>query len=679
MNSLSTKRYFNENNLEQLNSAGINPEIIEKVSVELDALEDPEKQWKVLTDKILNSEIPFAVHEALYHKIYKNTNTLKPAWFPDEKTVTHSNIHRCFKETQCHDETSFYQWSIIHKEEFYALTCKMLGITFNKKPAQYLSLTSNPTQPKWLEGSFMNIVESCFQANENNTAFKLKEGDTIKEVSYKELKENIAKISNGLIEKGYQKGDRIALNMPMTQTAIEIFLGIIAAGCVAVPIADSFSSDEIFVRLEISEAKLLLIQDSQHKKSKVIPMYQKVKEKTACPVYVVEKNMDTHLAKGDHSFEDLLSENKAISYVHIEAESESTVLFSSGTTGQPKAIPWSHVTPIKSASDAYYHHNIQAGDTLCWPTNLGWMMGPWLVYAAFINKACIALTDNAPTSSEFCEFVELSKTTMLGLVPSIVSVWRSQDMTKGCDWSSIKVFSSTGECSNASDMLYLMAQANYKPIIEYCGGTETGGGYISGTVLKPCIPGLFSSKAMGFDWTCINDDGTESGSGEVFFKPPTLGCSNYLLNRNHHEVYYEGVPQLPSGQILRRHGDRMESLTEGYYKACGRTDDSMNLGGIKVSAVQIEELCQSISNIKEVAAIAAPMKGGGPSLLVIFCVLSSKGNAMDLKQEMQSLIKTKLNPLFKIHDVRIVDILPRTASNKIIRKKCLEIYCENHD
>ena len=110
-------------------------------------------------------------------------------------------------------------------------------------------------------------------------------------------------------------------------------------------------------------------------------------------------------------------------------------------------------------------------------------MGPWLVYAALMNKAAMALFSGAASTRKFAEFVEDAGVTMLGLVPSLVSVWRRTGCLDGLDWSQIRAFSSSGECSNPHDMLYLMSRAGYKPVIEYCGGTEIGGAYITGTVV----------------------------------------------------------------------------------------------------------------------------------------------------------------------------------------------------
>ncbi|HID22420.1 MAG TPA: AMP-dependent synthetase, partial [Planctomycetaceae bacterium] len=118
-----------------------------------------------------------------------------------------------------------------------------------------------------------------------------------------------------------------------------------------------------------------------------------------------------------------------------------TILFSSGTTGSPKAIPWEQTTPIPSVVDAHLHQDIRPGDVLCWPTNMGWMMGPWLVHAALMNMAAMALFYGALTTRQFSRFVQDAGVTMLGLVPSLVSAWRDGGYLDGLDWSGIRVFS----------------------------------------------------------------------------------------------------------------------------------------------------------------------------------------------------------------------------------------------
>ena len=134
--------------------------------------------------------------------------------------------------------------------------------------------------------------------------------------------------------------------------------------------------------------------------------------------------------------------------------------------------------------------------------------------------------------------------------------------------------------------------------------------------------------------------------------------------------YHGGTPLDDSGSPLRRHGDRVEALPGGFYRVLGRADDTMNLGGIKVSAVEIERVLDLHPLVRESAAVAARDPDGGPERLVVYLVLA--GPEPDLRPllgELQGLLRERLNPLFRISEVVPVASLPRTASNKVMRRQ----------
>jgi acetyl-CoA synthetase len=393
-------------------------------------------------------------------------------------------------------------------------------------------------------------------------------------------------------------------------------------------------------------------------------MYDKITAAGAGRAIVVRPG-DLDLRESDVSWDDFLADDDAFEPVVCDMGDATNILFSSGTTGEPKAIVWSHLTPIKAAADGHYHQDIKPGDVVAWPTNLGWMMGPWLIYAALVNQATVALYDDVPSTRGFLEFVSEAGVTMLGVVPSLVAAWRVSGAADGVDLSGVRVVSSTGEASNADDMAWLMETLG-APVIEYCGGTEIGGGYISCTVVQPAVAGMFTTPCLGLDLRIIGEAG-DSG-GEVFIVPPSIGLSETLLNRDHDAVYYADLPE--SDVPLRRHGDQIATLPGGYYRAMGRVDDTMNLGGIKVSSAEIERVLAEVDGVAETAAVAISPVGGGPSELVIYIV--SAGREVDLDAmhaDMQQRIRSHLNPLFKIARVVAIDALPRTASAKVMRRQ----------
>ena len=606
--------------------------------------------------------------------------TEKYCWKPSKETIDKSNIFKMMQELGISNYEEFWQWSVTNKEQFWIKTVQNLGINFNKNYTTIVNTSQGVANAQWLYNSKYNIVDSCFQNNENAISIIFQEENgKIQKITQKELLQLVNKICNSFVKMGLKPGDMVAVNLPMTVEAVAVYLAAIKAAMPVVTIADSFTPNEIAVRLQITKPKIIVTQDSIKRNKKELPLYNKVKAAKA-PVAIVIKSTENslELRKNDMFWSGFLDSNSVFNTVVQTPEDYITILFSSGTTGEPKAIPWTQVTPIKCASDGYYHHNIQQNDVICWPTNLGWMMGPWLVFASLINKATIALYNGAPTGEDFGAFVEQAKVTMLGVIPSFVKYWKSTKCMERFNWESIKCFSSTGEVSNPVEMEYLMKLANDKPVIEYCGGTEIGGGYITSTVVQPNYPSTFSSQALGGAFVLLDENNTESTKGEVFLIPPILGLSNTLLNRNHFDVYYQGTPAYKD-LLLRRHGDQLEKTENGYYKALGRIDDAMNLGGIKVSSVQIEAVLNKLNFIKESAAVAVSPKEGGPSLLVVYYVEKENFPAnINLFGEAKKAIQEQLNPLFKLTDLVKIESLPRTASNKIMRRKLRDLYQENN-
>jgi acetyl-CoA synthetase len=589
-------------------------------------------------------------------------------WKPSKKQISESNIHKMMQLTGQSSTENFWRWSVVQKEAFWEKTITSLGIVFSEKYKKMLDVSKGVEKAKWLVGAQFNIVDSCFQNNSSDTAIILqKERGILEKTSFGELETLINRAANGLFDRGLKKRDVIAIAMPMTLEAVVVYLAAIKAGMVVATIADSFSEREIATRLKITKPKLVFTQDISLRKEKIYGLYQKITKATDTTIVLVStRTKPLEKRVQDCYWKRFLSKDSDFESVKMSSEETMTILFSSGTTGQPKAIPWSHVTPIKSASDAYYHHNIQKNDLLCWPTNLGWMMGPWLLFSSFINKASIALYYGVPFQKEFGAFVEQAEVTMLGVVPSLVKKWKASKEMEGFYWGKIKCFSSTGEVSNPEEMAYLMQLADNRPIVEYCGGTEIGGGYVSSTLVEENIPSQFSSQTMGGAFVLLDAAGNLSSQGEVFLIPPILGLSTTLLNKNHFDTYYKGVPNL-EGQVLRRHGDVMEKLENGYYRGRGRIDDAMNLGGIKVSALQIEQIICRLDAVKECAAISVEPMEGGPSKLVVFYVPQVKMEKKEVWLAMQKQITRELNPLFKVADLVKIDTLPRTASHKLKR------------
>ncbi len=607
-------------------------------------------------------------------------SSLFPAWVPSPEGVVGTNAAWLMRKVGVDSQAALHRWSVEHREVYWAHVIDRLDIRFQRPFSRVLDPSEGSGSPQWLPDAALNIAESCFAAPPDSPAILFRtEGGPLQTMTVAELRTLVGRVAAGLAARGFRPGDALAMLMPMTAEAVAIYLGIIQAGCVAVGIADSFQPQEISVRLRLAGAVAVFTQDVLLRGGKKWPLYANLLTAHAPPAIVlpVGERSGIPLRAGDTEWHDFLPAVPRPDAVARAPSDALNILFSSGTTGEPKAIPWTQTTPLKCAADAHFHQDVRPGDVLVWPTNLGWMMGPWLVFASLLNRAAMALYYGAPTGREFCAFVQDARATLLGVVPSLVKTWRHSDAPSGLNWSALRAFSSTGECSSAPDMRWLMAQAgDGRPVIEYCGGTEIGGGYITGTMTQPCIPGTFNTPALGSDFVILDEAGRPAANGELFLIPPALGLSDRLLGRDHHAVYFDGTPTGPHGETLRRHGDQMELVAPGYWRGHGRADDTMNLGGIKVSSAEIERVLQTVPGVGETAAIAVPPGDGGPSRLVIYVVCPAihpvDGN--ELATAMQAAIKRDLNPLFKIHDLVLVETLPRTASNKVMRRDLRQRY-----
>jgi acetyl-CoA synthetase len=587
-------------------------------------------------------------------------------WIPSADVVAAANLTSAIAERGLAGYDEFYEWSRTDRAGFWGYTAQRLGIHMAKQPDEVLGSDGTPEHPIWFLRARLNIAESCFLADAESVAIRHQRNGVLQDMTYGELRREANRVANGLAALGITAGDRVAIAMPMNIEAVLAYLGIVLSGAVVVSIADSFAPDEIATRLRIAAADTVVTQDTIQRGSKSLPMFDKVVAAGAVRAIVVERGGDIELRAGDIKWVDFLSDDEDFDAVQRNPGDHMNLLFSSGTTGDPKAIPWTHLSPLKAAGDAHYHQDVHPSDVVAWPTNLGWMMGPWLIYSSLVNRATMALSEEIPTSGEFARFVEEAKVTVLGVVPSLVAAWRSSAAAESCDWSRIRLLSSTGEAANPHDMAYLMDLAGNKPIIDYIGGTEISGGYMTCTVLHPCIPGTFTTPTLGGGIHILDEDGRPTSEGELFIEPPCVGLSLELLNRDHHEVYYAGTPD--AGVTVRRHGDHIQKLDNGHYRTQGRVDDAMNLGAIKVGSGEIERAVLGTPGLREAAAVSVEPPGGGPSKLVMFAVVDDGVAADELQSQMQQRIRSQLNPLFKIADLVIVDALPRTASAKVMRR-----------
>ncbi|TKY60008.1 acyl-activating enzyme 18 [Spatholobus suberectus] len=573
--------------------------------------------WRhLVTRRALKPSFPHSLHQLLYHSVYHSAfhsqdGSLPLYWFPSLEQSRRTNLGRLMETHGPNLLGPSYKdpitsFPLFQKFSLYwSLVLKELSVSFVEPPKCILD-ASDPSKHggTWLPGSVLNIADCCLQpcshpykADDSLAIIWRDEGfddSEVNSITLKQLRHQVMLVANA-IDATFSKGDAIAIDMQMTVNAVIIYLAIVLAGCVVVSIADSFAPKEIATRLRVSKAKSIFTQDFISRGGRKFPLYSRVIEAAACKVIVlpvIGDDLGVQLREHDLSWKDFLSSSRQhprsnhYSPFYHSIDSVTNILFSSGTTGEPKAIPWTQLSPIRSAADGWAFIDVQPGDVYCWPTNLGWVMGPTLIYSCFLSGATLALYHGSPLGHGFGKFVQDAGVTILGTVPSLVKAWKNTQCVEGLDWTKIKTFCSTGETSNVDDDLWLSSKSYYKPIIECCGGTELASSYIMGSPLQPQAFGAFSTASMTTGLVILDENGVPypedvSCVGEVGLFPLYMGATDRLLNADNEEVYFKGMP-IYKGKVLRRHGDIIKRTVGGHFIVQGRADDTMNLGGIKV-------------------------------------------------------------------------------------------------
>ena len=319
--------------------------------------------------------------------------------------------------------------------------------------------------------------------------------------------------------------------------------------------------------------------------------------------------------------------DKLSSIPRTNANDPAIILYSSGTTGRPKGIAHVHCGfPIKAAQDMAFGTDVGKGTRISWVTDIGWMMGPWLIYGALINGATMVLFDGSPdypNPDRMWEFSAKHKVEILGISPTLIRVLstKGDDLPKKHDLSSLRAFASTGEPWNPKPWRWLFEKVgNSKlPIINYSGGTEISGGILMGNPLLPQKPGSFPAPCPGMNVDILDEKGesVEKGEvGELAIKDTWIGMARGFWEENERylETYWSRFDK------TWVHGDFAMQDKDGHWYILGRSDDTLNVAGKRVGPAEIESILVADERVAEAAVIGVPDEIKGTAM-VAFCVL----------------------------------------------------------
>ena len=625
-------------------------------------------------------------------------------WRPTTETIERAHLTHFMHQHGLPNFSELMQRSTEDIAWFTEAVLRYLQIEFYHPYAQVVDLSDGVAWARWATDGKLNIVHNCldkYMSNEmcNRVAlvWEGEEGST-RTLTYGELTKQVNQVANALRELGLCKGDVIALYMPMTAEIVMALLAIAKIGAIALPLFSGFGAGAIATRLVDADAKALFTADGTFRRGKPIPM-KSIADEAAAQVptlrhIIVLNRVDPsgqHPSLGefgarmtptrDHWWHELVpSQNEHSATEITSAEDLLMILYTSGTTGKPKGAVHTHVGfPIKAAQDMAFGTDLHPGDVLYWVTDMGWMMGPWLVFGALILGGTFFIYDGAPdypASDRLWQMVERHRITTLGISPTLVRslMPHGEEPFRKHDLSSLRFFASTGEPWNPDPWLWLFEKVGEgkRPIINYSGGTEISGGILMGNPILPLKPCAFSAPCPGIAADVFDENGNSLRGqvGELVIKAPWIGMTRGFWRdpQRYYETYWS------RWENVWVHGDFAMVDADGMWYILGRSDDTIKVAGKRLGPAEVESVLVSHPSVIEAAAIGVPDEIRG-SAVVVFCVLGPGYEPSDeLRQELRSLIAKSLGKPLAPREILFVSDLPKTRNAKVMRRMIRAAY-----
>jgi acetyl-CoA synthetase len=366
----------------------------------------------------------------------------------------------------------------------------------------------------------------------------------------------------------------------------------------------------------------------------------------------------------------------------MSSEEPLMLLYTSGTTGRPKGTVHGHAgLPLKAAQDWSLAMDFKPGERFMWVTDMGWVMGPLLVFGSLMLGGTAVLYDGAPDypdPARIWSVADRHAVTHLGISPTLIRVLMASGQRAHPlrPLEHLRVLSSTGEpwTPEAWTWLFQTVGRSQLPIINYSGGTECGGGLVSGNVLTPAKPGSFAGPIPGVDAAVFNDQGepVTGEVGELVVRRPYLGMTLGFWNdrTRYLDSYWSRWPN------IWVHGDWAMIDDEGLWYILGRSDDTIKVAGKRVGPAEVEAAALDGTDVAEAAAVGVPDPMKGQSV-VVFAVPRPSADPGRIPTAVSRSVERSLGKPFRPAAVHVIPRLPKTRNGKILRRVIRNVFLGN--
>lgn len=546
---------------------------------------------------------------------------------------------------------------------------------------------------KWFVGGQTNIVTNAIdrhmdgpRKNKLALLWQSEDGKETRTFSYFSLNRAVTKMANVLKALGVRKGDRVTIYLPRIPEVFFAMLACAKIGAVHSVIFAGFSADALTTRIDDSESKVVITADGSWINGAVFPLKeivdQAVRFSPAVENVLVIKRTGTEVHMDplrDHWYHDLTAlpiARGACETVQVDAEDPLFILYTSGSTGEPKAVLHTHggymVGTYATLHDTFDVHD---GDRFWCTADAGWITGhSYLVYGPLLNGATSFMFEGGPSyphPDRWWSLVEHYGITVFYTAPTAIrSLMRFGDAwVNRHDLSSLRILGSVGEPINpeAWRWFYDVVGGGRCPIMDTWWQTETGMFQIAGVPAMPQKPGSAGRPVFGQAAEIVDDAGKPVQRGKEGFLTllnpwPAMMRTLYKNDQKYVDAYWSTYP----GRYAT--GDSAREDEDGYYWVIGRTDDIIKVSGHRLGTAEVESAIASHPAVAEAAAIGLPHEIKGNAIHVYAVLNPGRQEDRAMTEDLRTHVAEHLSPIAKPDEIIYVDSLPKTRSGKIMRR-----------
>lgn len=608
-------------------------------------------------------------------------------WTPSADYLEHANVTRLMARAGVTDVDALRRWSVEDVARYWDAVVDDLGLPFSTPYTAVLDVSRGFEHPDWFVGGELNLVDACLtrwaadaQTSGRTALVHETEDGTVRRWTFGELDDAVRRAAAGLAALGVGPGDAVALFLPMAPEAVVAFYAAARLGAVLVPLFSGFAPSAIAARVQDAQAKVVVCAQATVRRRKRVEMAAVLGQALPdCPTVtdVVTVGGGTGGASGGPrrtSWADLVAHDPQQGPATAVPSSHTLLLaYTSGTTGRPKgAVHTQAGFLVKTASEVAYSFDVSPGGTFCWVTDMGWIMGPLSVVGTHANGAALLVYEGSPDVPDLNRLWDLAsrhRVTMLGVSPTLIRTLRTAagTDTSRFDLTGVHTLGSTGEPWDEDAYVWLARDVfgGRVPVVNFSGGTEVGGSFLAPYPVEEIAACSLGGPSLGMDVDVVDEQArpVRGTVGELVCRQPWPSMTRGVWRdpERYLEAYWSTFPG------LWRHGDHALVDADGQWFVLGRSDDVMNVAGKRLAPAEVEAVLTAHPAVAEAAVVGVPDPTKGEAVWAFWVPRPDAGDD-DVSDALRDLVAAELGRPFAPTVVRRVPRLPKTRSQKIMRR-----------